>query len=405
MARPNTRLNRVMISGPLAPFSDAYRGELERRGYTPWSVVDELRQVARLSCWLETHGLSVASLRRAQIEQFVVEYRGQGHHPRCSVRGLLTLLDVLCALGVLEPERPASPITPIDVLLASFEEYLLAERSLAASTAANYVAGARRFLNGLSGQVALAAATAGDVTEAVLRESERVSASTAQSFVAALRSFLRFCFIEGLVESDLCEAVLTVGSRRRSSLPKGISRTHAKALLDACDRRRAIGRRDYAVILTLLRLGLRAGEVTALTLDGIDWRAAEIVIVGKRGRQDRLPLPADVGAAIAAYLRRGRPPCDRREVFLRALAPTGPLGDDAPSMIVRRACRRAGLPEVGAHRLRHTAACEMVSAGVPLQHIGQVLRHRSPATTAIYARVDLERLRRLAQPWPGEGQS
>jgi len=405
MARPSTRVSRVKVSGPLAPFADAYREELERRGYTAWSVVDGLRQVARLSCWIEAHGLSVESLRRAQLERFVDDFRGQGYQRRCSVRGLLTVLDVLCALGVLEPERPVSPITPIDALLASFEDYLLAERSLAASTAASYVAAAVRFLDGLSGEVALAATTAGDVTEAVLRESERVSASTAQSFVAALRSFLRFCFIEGLVESDLSEAVLTVSSRRRSSLPKGISHGHARALLDACDRRRAIGRRDYAVILTLLRLGLRAGEVAALTLDGIDWRAAEIVVVGKRGRRDRLPLPADVGAAIATYLRRGRPPCDRREVFLRALAPIGPLGDDAPSMIVRRACRRAGVPEIGAHRLRHTAACEMVSAGVPLQHIGQVLRHRSPATTAIYARVDLERLRRLAQPWPAEGES
>lgn len=406
MARRTSRVSRVLVTGPLAPFSGAYRAELERRGYTPWSVRYELQQVARLSCWLEARRLPVGSLTRARIEQFIGEYRRQSDRSRCSVQGLVTLLDVLCALGVLEPERSAVPSTPTDVLLGSFQNYLLAERSLATRTAASYTADARRFLDGLADDdVALVAATASDVTGAVLTEAERVSVSTAQSFVAALRSFLRYCFIEGLVESDLCEAALTLHSRRGSSLPRGISRAHAKALLDSCDRRRAIGRRDYAVILTLLRLGLRAGEVAALTLDGIDWRAGEIVVVGKGGREDRIPVPGDVGAAIAAYLRRGRPRCDRREVFLRAVAPIGPMGHDGPSTIVRRACRRAGVPEFGAHRLRHTAACEMVSAGVPLQHIGQVLRHNSPVTTAIYARVDLDRLRGLAQSWPERGRS
>jgi integrase len=234
----------------------------------------------------------------------------------------------------------------------------------------------------------------------VLVESEALSVGSAQFFVCALRSFLRFCFIEGFVEADLSQAALSVTGRRRSSLPRGISRADAKALLGGCDRRLAIGRRDYAVILTLLRLGLRASEVAALRLDDIDWRAGELVVRGKGGREDALPLPGDVGAAIAAYLRRGRPACDRREVFLRALAPIGPLGRGGVSTVVRRACEHAGLAKVGAHRLRHTAACEMVSAGVPLAHIGQVLRHRSPISTAIYARVDVDRLRQLAQPWP-----
>jgi integrase/recombinase XerD len=154
------------------------------------------------------------------------------------------------------------------------------------------------------------------------------------------------------------------------------------------------------VIITLLRLGLRASELAELTLEDIDWRRSEVVVRGKGGREDRLPLPADVGQAIASYLRRGRPASIRREVFVRALAPVGPLGRGGVSAIVRRACGRAGVAAVGAHRLRHTAACEMVSAGVPLQQIGQVLRHQSLQSTATYARVDLERLRALAQPWP-----
>jgi integrase/recombinase XerD len=155
------------------------------------------------------------------------------------------------------------------------------------------------------------------------------------------------------------------------------------------------------VLVILLRLGLRRSEVAGLCLDDIDWRQGEMVVRGKGGREDRLPMPADVGEAIAAYLRRGRRQGDRREVFLRARAPYGPMASGTVSSTVRRACRRAGIAEVGSHRLRHTVACEMVAAGVPLVEIAQVLRHHSLQTTAVYARVDLERLRRLAPPWPG----
>lgn len=235
----------------------------------------------------------------------------------------------------------------------------------------------------------------------MLRRSAAVSVSTTQYFVSGLRSFLRFCFLAGMVNRDLSQAALAVTGRRRSSLPKGIARADADALLGSCDRRTSLGRRDYAVILMLLRLGLRRGDVSGLRLDDIDWRAGELVVHGKGGRQDRLPLPADVGEAIAAYLRRGRPRSDRRELFLLARAPFGPIAAGTVSSTVRRACRRAGVAEVGAHRLRHTAACEMVAAGVPLVEIAQVLRHHSLQSTAVYARVDVEQLRLLAAPWPG----
>jgi integrase/recombinase XerD len=307
---------------------------------------------------------------------------------------------VLRGLGVIELESPAGVDSKDEQLLASFGDYLLGERGLTAGTALAYAGYARRFLGGLSGDGELSQVTAGEVTAAVLRESVAVSAASAQYFVAALRSFLRFCFVEGLVAADLSAAALAVTGRRRSSLPMGISRTDATALLAGCDRRRAIGRRDYAVIITLLRLGLRAGEAAGLTLDDVDWRAGEIVVHGKGRREDRLPLPADVGEAIAGYLQRGRPESRRRELFLRARAPIGALGRGGVSAIVRRACARAGMPGIGAHRLRHTVACEMVSVGVPLPAIGQVLRHRSLQTTANYARVDLGRLRLLARPWP-----
>jgi integrase/recombinase XerD len=246
--------------------------------------------------------------------------------------------------------------------------------------------------------------TAREVTEAVLRESAAVSVSATQFFVAGLRAFLRFCSIRGLVDGDLSHAALPMTGRRHSSLPKGIGRADADALLDCCDRRFALGRRDYAIIITLLGLGLRAGEVAGLKLDDFDWRAGELVVRGKGTREDRLPLPAAVGKAIAAYLQRGRAPTDRRELFLRARAPFEPIAARTVSSTVRRACSRAGVPEVGSHRLRHTAACQMVSAHVPLTQIAQVLRHQSLQSTALYARVDLDQLRLLAAPWPTGAQ-
>jgi integrase/recombinase XerD len=401
MARLSGRASRVEVAGPLAPFVDVYEAELSDRGYAPRTIVSHVRQVARLSCWLEAGGLTVAGLSIERLEQFREARRAWGGGGGCSLQGLMLLLEVLRGLGVLEAESSASvDSTPTEQLLASFAEYLLRERGLAAGTAIAYVGYARRFLVGLSGDGELSGVTAGEVTGAVLRESVVVSASSAQYFVTALRSFLRFCLIEGLVEADLSAAALAVTGRRRSSLPMGISKSDAAALLGCCDRRRALGRRDYAVIITLLRLGLRAGEAARLTLDDVDWRAGEIVVHGKGCCEDRLPLPADVGEAIVGYLRRGRPEGRRRELFLRARAPIGALGRGGVSAVVRRACVRAGIPGVGAHRLRHTVACEMVRVGVPLPEIGQVLRHRSLQTTANYARVDLDRLRLLAQPWP-----
>ncbi|MGH3799128.1 MAG: site-specific integrase [Pseudonocardiaceae bacterium] len=403
MARSTSRVSSVLMTGPLVPFADAYRLELRVRGYTPLTTVNLLRQVARLSRWLEAGGLVVAELSGVRIDAFLAFQRAGGRHRAGWSRpGLLCLLEVLRRMGVAPVDVPTRVFSPTEALLASFERHLLAERALAVGTARAYVGHARRFLDGLTSSDGLAGLTAGEVTAAVLRESVAVSVSATQFFVAGLRSFLRFCLMEGLVGADLSQAALPVTGRRRSSLPRGITKADAVALVDRCDRRSAVGRRDYAVIVTLLRLGLRAREVAGLSLDDIDWRAGELVVPGKGGRQDRLPLPAQVGEAIASYLRRGRPRSDSRAVFLAARAPFGPIAPGTVSSTVRRACRRAGIAEVGAHRLRHTVACEMVSAGVPLVQIAQVLRHHRLQTTAIYARVDLDRLRDLAAPWPGD---
>lgn len=401
IARPSSSVDGVRVSGSLVGFVDAYAAELAARGYRPLSVVAELRQVGRLSGWLEALGLSAADLDCGRVEEFLAWQRAVGRsRSQWSRPGLLVLLDVLRGLRVVGEERVAE-LSGSERVVASFAGYLSSERGLAEGTIRGYAWHARVFLDGL-GDRGLAGVAAGDVTGALAdRAVVGWSVSATRFFVSGLRAFLRFCFAEGLVAVDLSPAALYASGRAPSPLPKAISQSQARALLGSCDRRGALGRRDYALILLLLRLGLRCGEVARLGLGDIDWRAGEIVVRGKASRMDRLPLPVDVGEAIAGYLQRGRPSGPRRELFLRANAPFSPIAAKTVSSTVRRACQRAGLPVVGAHHLRHTAACEMVAAGVPLTAVGQVLRHRSLQTTAIYARVDLEQLRRLAVAWPG----
>jgi site-specific recombinase XerD len=403
MADPVSRVSRVLMRGPLAPFAEEYRSELLGRGYTPLTAVNQLRQAARLSLWLDERGLGADGVSEERIGEFLGFQRAAGRHrAQWSRPGLLCLLDLLRRSGRAAAAQPPGPFSAQDMLLASFGVYLAAERGLAAGTIHGYLGHASRFLDGFAPPGGLAAVTAGDVTAAVLAEAGRVSVSAVQFFICGLRSFLRFCSAEGLAPADLSPAVLSMTGRRRAALPRGISQADAAALLDGCDRSTALGRRDYAIVITLLRLGLRAAEVAGLSLDDIDWRGGQLAVAGKGGRADRLPLPADAGEAIAAYLRDGRPASGCRAVFLTARAPFGPVMTRTVSSTVRRACRRAGIPEVGSHRLRHTAACEMVFAGVPLVQAAQVLRHRSLQTTALYARADAGRLRELALPWPGQ---
>jgi integrase/recombinase XerD len=401
MSRPTSRVAEVCVPGPLAGYATEFRSALLAAGYTPLSAVNQLRLMVHLSRWLDVRGLTAADLSEHRVEEYLAARREAGYRGLFTRRALAPVLDFLAAQGARPVAELVVSSTPARTLLASFERYLVAERGLAASTVAAYVVRVGRFIAEYAPNGDMSVVSAADVTRAVLAECASRSVGAGQYFVAAVRSFLRFCRVEGLVRDDLSAAALTVTGRRTSLLPKGISAGEAQALLRCCDRRRAVGRRDHAVLQVLLRLGLRAGEVAALRLDDIDWRAGQIVVHGKGRRDERLPLPAEVGEAIAAYLRRGRPTTAGREVFVSAIAPWSALTREAVSTIVRRACARAGIAPVGPHRLRHSLACAMVRAEVPLAEIGQVLRHRSPVATAIYARVDVEQLRGLAQPWPG----
>lgn len=398
MSGPRSKAAAVVVTGPLASFKTAYAVELHELGYTPLGVVKQLRQVANVSHWLELSGLGVGDVSEQVLEQFLAVRPGL---VRSVSPGLAALLAVLRRAGMTVEAGHCVSRSVDDDLLDSFRHYLLAERGIGIFTADRYVEYARRFLIERSGTDELPMLAAAEVTRCVQREAARVAVASTQYFVAGLRAFLRFCFIEGVVEADLSAAALAVTGRRRSSLPKGIGPAEVAALLGSCDRRRDVGRRDYAILLVLLRLGLRAAEAAELTLDAIDWRSGQLVVHGKASHQDRLPLPDEVGEAIVGYLRRGRPRSPYREVFLRAVAPIGPLGRGGVSGMVRRACHRAGITEVGAHRLRHTLACDLVGAGAGLPEIGQLLRHRALTSTAIYARVGIDGLRELALPWPG----
>lgn len=397
MVHPKTRVSKVLMVGPLVSCTEDFTSMLKASGYAPLTVVNELRLMAHLSRWMQARDLTVPALSWELLQKYESSVRASGRTFMSSNGSMVPLRRFL---GIAPPTPEPTPTSATTELLASFRRHLLNERGLAESTATAYLLRASRFLTWTAADGNVTTLSTADVTRAVLRESQTVSVGSAQFFVAAVRSFLRFCFVEGLIPVDLGSAALAVTGRRRSTLPRGIGPKDARALLRACDRRQAAGRRDYAVIVTLLRLGLRAEEVARLTLDDIDWRAAEIVVHGKGSRDERLPLPTDVGEAIVGYLLRGRPETTSRAVFLRSIAPIGPLGRGGVSFIVRHASVRAGLPPMGAHRLRHTLACDMVSVNVPLPEIGQVLRHRSLASTANYARVDQAALRGLAKPWP-----
>jgi len=286
-------------------------------------------------------------------------------------------------------------------LLAEYADYQGRERGLADATIARHVLALRPFVAArmCDDQLDLAQLTARDVTEFVVSQSRQRPSSTPY-LVAALRSLLRYLHTAGVTPGGLAGAVPALARWKLAGLPKALPAEQVSALLASCDPKAVSGQRDAAIITMLIRLGLRIGEVAGLRLDDIDWRRGELVISGKGGRCDRLPLPADVGRSIVAYLTGSRPKVRARQVFLRAYAPHGPMNKRTVTNVVARAAARAGLGVVHAHRLRHSAATAMLSAGASLAEIGQVLRHHDALTTAIYAKVDVAALRGVARRWP-----
>jgi site-specific recombinase XerD len=356
-------------------------------------------QLARLSSWLEREGLAVWELNEQSAESFLALRREAGYVTWVTSRCMELPLAYLREVGVVPPAVVVVSEGPWTGLLAGYRDYLVQERGLASLTVAGYERVARVFLE-VQQPGRLESLTAAEVSGFLARECPRRSVSGARELVAGLRPLLRYLHVTGLIETPLVWAVPGVADLRDRSLPRGVEPQVVARLLASCDRRRTVGRRDYAILLLLVRFGLRAGEVAAIQLDDLDWRAGEILVRGKRDRQDRLPLPVDVGQALVSYLQR-RGSSEFRAVFLRMHAPAGALTRIGVCGVVHDACVRAGVPPVGAHQLRHTAATAMLRQGASLAEIAQVLRHREIKTTAQYAKVDRGRLRPLAMPWPG----
>ncbi len=351
---------------------------------------------------MTNRGLAPTDLDPAGIEEFLADRRADRSRRVPYRRGLLLLLEHLTRERVITPvDTPAR--TALDELIEVYRGWLIADRGLAATTVLRYERTARRFLGyrpGVSG-VDVAEVNGAEVSAFLLAECARCSVGAAKGRVAELRSLLRYLYLRGMTPLPLAAAIPPVAGWHDTGIPPTMSAAQLQALLDSCDRTSAAGARDFAIMTLVARLGLRSIEVARLQLDDVNWRTGEIIVCGKARRRDRMPLPVDVGDALAAYLRDGRPSIEHRQLFVTCRAPRRGIRADLVGGVVQRACRRAGLPAVGPHRLRHTLASQLLAKGVALSDISQVLRHQDLATTAVYAKVDLGSLRAVGRPWPG----
>lgn|SRR5882724_450602 len=392
-------------SGPLSPFIGRYIALVREQGYKPASIRCQLLVIAALNRWLERTRRRAEDIDALNIDRFLHQRLRQ----KRTHQGERSILHRLCSLlpmgkrsvgQTLSSERNAWIVEP-------YRQYLLKERGLAVHTAYAYTRWVDQFLLSRFRRrpTRLRVLNGRDLTVFVQRSAPRCSRARAIHLVAALRSFSRFLRYSGRTDANLEIGVPSVAHWAMADVPKYLSAEEVEKVLAGCNRDTALGRRDYAILLLLARLGLRGGEVLGLTLEDIDWDSGTITIpVTKNRRGARLPLPNDAGKAIAEYLRRDRPRCPCRRVFLRVNAPYAGLSSSPViSMVVAKALRRAGVQSArtGAHVFRHSFATALLRRGASLQEIGQLLRHNNPKTTAIYAKVDVEALRGIALRWPG----
>jgi integrase/recombinase XerD len=398
--------SRVRFTGPLEPLAAGLVAELAVLGFASTSAADQLRLAAHLSRWLQARGLTAGELTGPVIEAFLVDRR-RDYSSGYSTRALRVLLAYLCRVGAAAAAEDSSVRSSGagEIVVAEFRRYLLVERAVSVAVADSYVRWVRRFVRAVEATDAgltFARLDAAQVSGFLTGQLPGLTRKTAQMTASSLRSFLRFLHATGMVGVDLAPAVPAFAFWRLSGLPEPLTSEQVQALVGACDPSRPVGRRDLAVIGCLLRLGLRCGEVAGLRLEDLDWASGTVTVHGKGNRIDLLPLPVDVGRLLVGYLRQGRPTTSERTVFVTAVAPFTALARSGVSCIVARAARRAGLGTIHAHRLRHTAASATLNAGATLEQVAQLLRHASPATTAVYAKTDLTRLAGLARPWPSE---
>lgn len=404
---PRPVVLETLEAGLLTPHLEALGRELSERGYAITSSNYALRLFAAFGVWLEQLSHTLHDLDETVLDAFLPA-RYHDHQPHRSDHAMLALLlACLREAGVVVPRPECPDLHPSAPIREAFRAHLINQRNLAPETVSTYLDTVTRFLDwrfGAHSPPALNALGAEDINAFMLEQARRYSAGHTQLIASALRGFLRFLLQCGVLSIDLAQAVPAPARRQLAGLPKFMPGEDVERLLDSVDQTRPQGLRDEAILLLLARLGLRAGEVVRLRLDDLDWEAGELVIRGKCGRRERLPLPWDVGEALSRYLRDARPACSTRQVFVCLRAPRrGFKAGNAVGTIVRRALARADLHPAhrGAHLLRHSLATRLLREGASLVEIGELLRHRNLDTTRIYAKVDEHALRRLALPWPG----
>ena len=377
-------------------------------GYSPSTIQTQLMLMFSLTRWMQKNDVDIFDIDENITDRFLSESGRKGSGRRGDNKTLRRFLDHLRTEGLIDSPAPTFDDSPLTSIKKRYEYFLRKERGLSALTASRYWLVLQPFLieRFSDGPLLFRELGQQDINRFLLRHAQETTPKVAQLMVTTMRSFFRFLFRYGETKRDLSAIVPTVPSWRLTEVPKYLNPDELETILEACDRTTSVGRRDYSILLLIARLGLRAGEVVALTLDDINWRTAELTVRGKGKFCDCLPLPYEVGKTLAIYLRDDRPICSSRRIFLRMRAPLRGFKDSTTvSTIVRRAVQRSGLntPSKGAHLLRHSLATGMLRRGASMAEIGELLRHRSPNSTEIYAKVDIEGLRAIARPWPERG--
>lgn len=406
MRKARVAILHELRCGLLGPHFDDFAALLVEQGYCQPTVLRKVQLADDLIAWLARRRIALQSFDEDKTAEYLkARWRRVGE--RSGDRATLALLlRWLRQSNVIPAPRGPAP-TQAELIIENYRSFLLNERALACDSVKQYLPVVRRFLlhRFADADPSFKQLTARDIVDFVSYDAARRGRRSAQLMTTVLRSFLDYLLREGRTRTNLAAAVPTIAGWRLSELPRFLEPTQVERTLLSCDRRTKTGKRDYAILLLLARLGLRAGEVAFLNLEDINWTAGELRIRGKGSRVDRLPLPQDVGAAIANYLKTGRPRCSSRRVFIQAKAPYVGFANPPNGIccIVRSALDRAGIESrhKGAHLLRHSLATRMLGHGASLAQIGQVLRHEQADTTEIYAKVNLTALRSLAQPWPG----
>lgn len=400
------KLQRRLHEGPLGIHIDLYAAQLLKEGHCRQSAWRCLRVVSDFSHWLDRRHISLAEVDERTVESYQ-EFRSRNRCPFLSDQPALNrLLTVLRSIEAIRPKRPAA-LGPGDVIFEQFRQYLSQDRGLACGTIGRHELVVRSFVRERCEDESrrFRALTSADILGFIKHHAGDGSPRSAQIMCSTLREFLRYLRYRGYIRTDLATSVPVIRRWRLSSLPEYLLPSQVQKVLNACDRRSAIGRRDYAILLMLARLGLRANEIATLTLDDVDWREGQLSVQAKGRQRAQLPLPYEVGSAVAAYLQNGRPRSDSRRLFLRDLAPhTGFASSCGISMVATTALKRAGIEGVahkGSHLFRHSLATALLRSGASLTEIGQVLRHQDHDTTRIYAKVDIDSLRVLGIRWPG----